>query len=216
MIRFLLAIVLFALPVHAQDLKGAVHVVDGDTLRMDGGVKIRLHGIDAPEMRQTCRTASGARIQCGKIAAGALVEMTKGRVVQCVGQGDDRYGRVVAKCHVNGADLGQAMVQNGFAKAYRKYAMDYVADEKSAAIGRVGLWATTFLDPAIFRANQGAVPMDAACKIKGNISRSSRQRIYHMPGQRDYARTRINTTQGERCFETEQAAQAAGWRRALR
>ena len=50
--------------------------------------------------------------------------------------------------------------------------------------------------------------------IKGNISGNGR--IYHMPGQYDYARTRINTGKGERWFCSEAEARAAGWRAAKR
>lgn len=52
-------------------------------------------------------------------------------------------------------------------------------------------------------------------QIKGNIS-SSGEKIYHVPGQRDYNKTIIDESQGERWFQTEDEAKAAGWRRALR
>lgn len=42
------------------------------------------------------------------------------------------------------------------------------------------------------------------------------ERIYHMPFQQHYGRTRIDPSNGERWFRTEDEAQAAGWRRALR
>ena len=48
------------------------------------------------------------------------------------------------------------------------------------------------------------------CNIKGNISHNSGKRIYHMPGDRDYERTRISTSRGERYFCTESEARAAG------
>jgi hypothetical protein len=53
-----------------------------------------------------------------------------------------------------------------------------------------------------------------SCRIKGNISINSGRRIYHMPGQEDYSRTRIRAEYGERWFCTEAEAMAAGWRRA--
>ena len=52
------------------------------------------------------------------------------------------------------------------------------------------------------------------CKIKGNISINSGERIFHMPGQDDYRRTRIDTRYGERWFCTEEQAREAGWRKA--
>ena len=52
------------------------------------------------------------------------------------------------------------------------------------------------------------------CDIKGNISRSTGERIYHLPGQEFHAATRISRLRGERWFCTEAEARAAGWRRA--
>ncbi len=50
------------------------------------------------------------------------------------------------------------------------------------------------------------------CLIKGNIS-SSGEKIYHMPGQQYYDRTKIDLSAGERMFCTEDEAVAAGWRK---
>ena len=57
------------------------------------------------------------------------------------------------------------------------------------------------------------VPVQAACAIKGNISRKG-DKIYHLPGTRDYNRTVIDTNSGERMFCSEDEAKAAGWRAA--
>lgn len=51
------------------------------------------------------------------------------------------------------------------------------------------------------------------CRIKGNISYRTGERIYHVPGQRYYESTQIDTAQGERWFCTEQEAQSADWRK---
>jgi hypothetical protein len=53
-----------------------------------------------------------------------------------------------------------------------------------------------------------------SCDIKGNVSRSASERIYHLPGQRYYDATRIDLLRGERWFCSEDEAIAAGWRRA--
>ncbi len=55
---------------------------------------------------------------------------------------------------------------------------------------------------------------DQTCKIKGNISVNSGERIYHVPGQHYYEDTRISPQYGERWFCTEEEARAAGWRKA--
>jgi len=48
--------------------------------------------------------------------------------------------------------------------------------------------------------------------IKGNISKPSGERIYHVPGSSSYDETRIDEADGERWFCTEQDALRAGWR----
>ena len=50
------------------------------------------------------------------------------------------------------------------------------------------------------------------CIIKGNISYKSGDKIYHIPGWKDYNATKINTEYGERWFCTEWEAYQAGWR----
>lgn len=49
--------------------------------------------------------------------------------------------------------------------------------------------------------------------IKGNIN-SKGEKIYHCPGQRDYKKTVIDESKGERWFATEEEARNAGWRKA--
>lgn len=57
---------------------------------------------------------------------------------------------------------------------------------------------------------------DPGCDVKGNISKNSGERIYHVRGQRDYAETRISLMDGEQWFCSEEEARSAGWRRAGR
>jgi hypothetical protein len=53
----------------------------------------------------------------------------------------------------------------------------------------------------------------SSCRIKGNISIATGQRIYHIPGQAYYSATGISLAHGERWFCSEVEAQAAGWRK---
>lgn len=54
------------------------------------------------------------------------------------------------------------------------------------------------------------------CDIKGNISFSTNERIYHLPGQAFYDKTEIDSKFGELWFCTEEEAVANGWRKAKR
>lgn len=54
------------------------------------------------------------------------------------------------------------------------------------------------------------------CDIKGNTSRQSGERIYHVRGQQNYDDTIIEPWKGERWFCTEEEAVVNGWRKARR
>ena len=200
----------------ADPIVGRAIVVDGDTLKI-GETRIRLFGIDAPEQDQTCVSPDGDEWPCGLWVTEQVVALVHGRKVSCTPRDIDQYGRVVARCTLNNVDVGQELVSSGLAFAYRRYSMDYDLDEKGAAVRKAGLHAHRIQSPAAFRrarSNAQVGPSDA-CVIKGNISRSG-ARIFHRPGQKDYARTTIRPEQGERWFCSEVEARAAGWRPARR
>ena len=51
--------------------------------------------------------------------------------------------------------------------------------------------------------------------VKGNISVTTGEKLYHVPGMRDYDITVIDPSRGERWFRTEEEAIANGWQRAV-
>lgn len=65
-------------------------------------------------------------------------------------------------------------------------------------------------------ASYAASQVSPSCKIKGNISIDTGERIYHVPGQKYYLQTRISPEYGERWFCSEAEARAAGWRKSKR
>lgn len=198
------------------DVTGAIRVIDGDTFDV-GAVRVHLFGIDAPESDQTCVTQQGANWDCGAWVTAEVATRFDGRIARCEVLDVDRYGRSVARCRVEGVDVARQLVREGLAFAYRRYSLDYDLDEKSAAVRDVGLHASRVQSPAQFRKarNAGGPQSTTDCAIKGNIS-SKGVRIYHVPGQRDYAQTRIAAEKGERWFCNEDEARAAGWRKARR
>lgn len=222
MLRLSLLIVLILFPIAsmAQGFGGAARVVDGDTLEV-GAVRVRLHGIDAPELGQVCTHPDGARWDCGTWMADQLRARLDGRKVRCRAIETDRYGRTVATCTLDGQDVGRMLVRDGLALAYRKYSMAYDLDEKGAVVAGRGLHGYLMARPEdhrravrAARAQDNAAP-NADCPIKGNINSKGR-RIYHMPGQADYDRTVIRPETGERWFCDHAGARAAGWRQARR
>ena len=200
-------------------------MIDGDTNEV-GTARIRLFGVDAPESAQSCLAESG-RWSCGEQATRALAGRIDGRSVACEERDRDRYGRIVAVCRHGGQDVNAWLVRGGWAVAYRRYSTAYAGEEAAAKGAQQGLWRGEFVPPWDWRRgvrltaasrepSRGSARDRGHCNIKGNISHNSARRIYHMPGDRDYERTRISTARGERYFCTEAEARAAGWRRAGR
>jgi len=200
----------------ATDLSGrVVKIADGDTftLRADDGVliKVRLAEIDAPEQGQPY----------GRRSRQALAELVSGEYVRVVVQDIDSYGRTVGRPYAGDVDVCAEMVRSGSAWAYQKHLTDraLLTFEDNARDAKRGLWSlpeTDRVPPWQWRWQDRQSPARVAvakCPIKGNIN-SRGERIYHMPGQDNYAATRISESRGERWFCNENEARAAGWRAA--
>lgn len=126
-------------------LAGAARIVDGDTLVV-AGRRIRLAGLDAPEMDQAC-LREGRDYPCGIVARDALRALLTGREPSCTIRGRDRYGRDLGRCTVAGADVGANLVRRGLAVAYGGYALE----EAAARVSGAGLWAGPFTRPDEWR-----------------------------------------------------------------
>lgn len=215
MLRICILFVLLFAPIGASaNPVGLIRVIDGDTWDV-GDTRVRLFGIDAMERDQTCTRTDQTVWACGRWTTKQVRAQFEGRQASCRAVTTDRYGRVVARCFVAGQDAGRVLVQSGLALAYRRYSMDYDLDEKRANVAGIGIHQGLVQRPSEFRANPVAQTAPEGCSIKGNIS-SKGERIYHVPGQEHYGRTRISPSKGERWFCSEREARAAGWRRAKR
>ena len=125
-------------------------IIDGDTLVWKGR-RIRLHGMDAPEIDQTCRDVDGNIYMCGWRARNHLKTLVAGRSVFCDRVTTDRYGREIAVCLVDGTDIGERMVLDGWAVAYIRYSRAYAWAEREARKHRRGLWRGSFTLPETWR-----------------------------------------------------------------
>ena len=87
------------------------------------------------------------------MALAALEALTAGVKLRCQAVERDRHGRLVAKVFSpNGVDIGRRLVSAGWALAYRRYSMDYVAAEDEARRAKRGMWRGTFVKPWEWRA----------------------------------------------------------------
>ena len=217
-------------------IAGRAAVVDGDTIEIHGK-RVRFDGIDAPESAQLCNDQNGKSVRCGARSAEALASyLAESRPTNCKIVGTDQYGRLIGTCkRQDGRDISEWLVRNGHALDWPRHSGGrYQAYQQAAKDDRSGLWAGTFDEPWVWRKQQAEPDLAVSknvrqseptsqplglirsvggdCRIKGNISADGK-RIYHVPGQKYYDRTKINQMAGERWFCSEAEARSAGWRR---
>ena len=137
---------------------GQVQVTDGDTIR-NGKLKIRLHGIDAPEFNQLCKKpyltvfifTFTKDYQCGKISTEKLKKKINDKLIKCKILDIDRYKRLIGECYKRNLNLNSWLVSNGYAVAYKKYSKKYISDEINAKNKKIGIWQGKFEMPWDYR-----------------------------------------------------------------
>lgn len=124
-------------------LATVVAVHDGDTVTVviRGGhtIKVRLNGIDAPELKQ----------KFGKESQEHLATAVDGKDVLLIPAGTDVYGRTIGTIYCDGADQNLAQLTAGLAWYNFKYKrslapperLTYAAAEAEAKTQNIGLWS---------------------------------------------------------------------------
>lgn len=86
-------------------LTGKAYIIDGDTIRIKG-TKIRLAGIDAPELN----------MPWGQKSKWTMVEICKGQIITVELDGERSYDRLVGTCFLpDGRDIGAEIIKRGLA-----------------------------------------------------------------------------------------------------
>jgi len=121
-------------------VSGKASIIDGDTIRINKK-KIRLYGIDAPELKQTCGWLSRG---CGEESKWILEQILKNEIITCFYNQKDKYGRIIGICYVGELDhipilmlspqfeINGVMVNMGLAIAYKRYSNRYIKLEDDA------------------------------------------------------------------------------------
>ena len=133
----------------AELINGNTKIIDGDTLHI-GKYKIRLHGIDAPELNQNCNYKN-KDWECGQQSKKYLIQLIDSNAVNCQVIGIDRYKWYIGICYVNKLNINKMLVKNGWAIAYRYYSKAYTDEEFIAKKMKIGIWKGKFEEPYIFR-----------------------------------------------------------------
>lgn len=197
-------------------------VIDGDTIKVRGNMRVRLIGIDSPE---------GGECYYEE-AAVALDELIGERYVRLQRDTEavDEHGRLLRYVFLPSGDLmendifaNEYMLRYGYAEIFpeslnKKYASNFTAAREEAYTQRRGLWGecddylSEYEEDTQDR-ERHELPTDPNCTIKGNISKRGIGKTYSFPGCSNYSQVKIDTRKGEQYFCTEEEAQAAGFNR---
>ena len=132
-----------------KTIDGKAFVIDGDTIKVSGE-RIRLAGLDAPEVDQVAQHQNGHWIRQGQRVKRALIEKIGGKIVSVTVEGYDKYNRVLGTVTRRGEDIGEWLVRNGYAVA--AYGEQYEYIELEARRARRGMWSfATSYDPRTWR-----------------------------------------------------------------
>lgn len=140
-----IALVIFVIfkfmPVRKQAIDSEIYIIDGDTVRLADGQRLRLKGIDAPEMSQPG----------GEEARAHLFTLLEGGDIRVALTGNDKYGRLVGTLYQGKMNVNKAMVSTGYARGDR-FSKSYLLHEAKARIKRSGLWSIGGIaDPRSYR-----------------------------------------------------------------
>ena len=152
---------MFSTNILAQEIIGIPKIVDGDTV-YSNNYKIRLEGIDAPEMKQKCKKEKikissiigftfYEDYSCGQKSTEALIKKINNQKIVCIISDVDYFKRLIGECYKKKINLNAWLVSNGHAVAYRKYSKKYVSAEIFAKQEKKGIWQGKFEMPWDYR-----------------------------------------------------------------
>ncbi|MGD9538508.1 MAG: thermonuclease family protein [Alphaproteobacteria bacterium] len=132
-------------PARAAAISGRAKAIEGDLLEV-GGTRVRLFGIDAPEIEQTCRVMIFVW-GCGQDAQKMLSALIAEHTVRCVEMARDPNGVPAALCETEAAQLNETMVRIGMALASPAEPRSFASEEAAAAREGIGVWRSKFDKP---------------------------------------------------------------------
>lgn len=171
-------------------------VIDGDTLVLDGKVRLRLRSVDAPEL-DLCG---------GPEALRELSLLVADRQVVIKEQIIDQMGRPMGLVYVDGKLVNKEILASGWGRFHSdttderenlKLAYDKAREEK------LGIWGP--------KCRQTENPDNPKCNIKGNIDPQGGRKVYYVPGCVQYKTAVVEKDRGEQWFCNEKEAKNSGY-----
>lgn len=179
----------------------AVDVHDGDTFTLGGGDRVRLIGINAPELGN-CGSEESKKL---------LSELVLNKVVKITDEKRDVFGRRMGLVWVGltgGTPVNEEMLKAGWARPNydpNSKSEDLKTAYKEAKENSIGVYSSLCkkINPIAPSRN---------CTIKGNIDKGTGEHFYHLKTCRHYNQIVLDLDIGEGFFCSEKEASVAGFR----
>ncbi len=172
-----------------------VEIIDGDTFFIENHQRIRLFGINAPELSYCM----------GKDAKQALSSLILGKRVHIRNPVSDRYGRIMALVYQDRTFVNDVMLRSGLAQydgaGLREREQLYQAN-MYARNNKIGIYSSICTKTE---------PPNPSCLIKGNVNTTTDHKDYFLPECGFYSAVIMYTFEGDDWFCTEAEAQKAGF-----
>ena len=133
-------------PMNYPAIEGVSRVLTGDTLSVRGRV-IKLFGVAAPEITQTCADSQERGYRCGQQSLSWLRGWLSDNPLRCHILNEDKRGVLTGVCMLGQYDIGAAIVNSGWAVADIKQTQIYLAYQNQASQNKRGLWQGKFYMP---------------------------------------------------------------------
>lgn len=171
-----------------------INVIDGDTIVINSGVLVRLHGLNAPDLKY-----------CGgKEAKQKLENLVLNKKVSLGQIAKGEHDRILALVYVNNILVNEVLLKNGHGElfgAQTKAKEKLQAANQYARKNKLGIYGKCILRQ----------PPSPECNIKGNIHARRKTKIYHLPECPNYKATKVETFRGENWFCSQEEAEKAGF-----
>lgn len=178
-----------------------IDVIDGDTFVTEDKLRIRLFGVDAPELGD-CMSQE-AKDRLGELVVDKTVSLTEPI--------PDKFGRLMALVYVNDLLVNEDIVKNGYGLYQREGGTEtetLKAANTYARENKLGIFSQECYQ-------QDVNPDNPDCIIKGNVASRTGEKIYYLPNCSNYGQVIVEKNKGESWFCTEQEAQDAGYTKSV-
>jgi len=172
------------------------NVVDGDTIDIDSGTRVRLYAINSVEYPNGCLSTEAKK---------RMEELVLNKKVTMIEKGKDNFGRTLALIYVKDLSINKAMVAEGLAVYEGNQnpddtnLLDIEKSNSEAKVAKRGVWSSRCSQP------------NPKCVIKGNFRESNNTKIYTLPNCYNYEKIIVDPTGRDKWFCSEKEAIVAGF-----